>query len=803
MFGVVLAGVAAAVAGAPLFGFAYADVNHNGVFDDGDRPLANATIVWESSRFATTDARGHYRLDVPRAGIVWLRVPDGYRPGPVWRRVTPKTGFVNLGVAPRPVRGALSFVHATDAHIGTMNGRHVREAFAAAKRANAHFLALTGDIVSHTTRAELVFARRLLRRLGMPVVSVAGNHDWHDGGALYRRYFGPPMYSFDAGGVRFVVLNWMASSAEQLGFVRRDLAHGARPRRVIAFTHGQLTGAFAASLRRLGVTHVFNGHMHDGRIVVRPGLREVTTPSLPMGGSITPAGYRIVTIAAGKVTTRLHTVVNRSVVELVHPRPGGGCAAAGTIDVIAAVELRGASRPVRLAIDGAPARVMHPTGGWTYSLRARLAPGRHRARLRVGAIVRDLSFCTYARTRPPARATDWSQLGAGPQHRGAVAKSFHPPLRTAWARAIGGYAFGGSPVVAGGRVFVPVIESDGEGGGVVALDVHTGRRLWQFRSPASVHNAPAVARGVVVFVTDDGIAHARDARTGAARWTIDLEPAQPEATSWLYAAPAIAGDTMYVGGHRRFVAADLRSGRLEWSLRPRSIYTRVFSVATLTRDAGVVQIGRGAHSVIAFGRATGKVLWTDSTVPSSPVYAPAVARDGIVYYGNGESLLVAARARHHAELWRRKRLYDSKSWAMWFVAAPALAAHTLVYATPRTYVYAVDARSGKRLWKFRGGASVIRPVAYKTRATGFLASPTITGSIVWAGGVDGVLRAHRLRDGAALYSYNVGAPILSQVVAAGGYLLVTSYDGTIRALERDPTAAVNATRRSVRASRRQ
>lgn len=55
---------------------------------------------------------------------------------------------------------------------------------------------------------------------------------------------------------------------------------------------------------------------------------------------------------------------------------------------------------------------------------------------------------------------------------------------------MGGHLRGGSPIVYGGIVFVPVDDlNDGASGGVVALDARSGQILWEHRVRQPVHNA--------------------------------------------------------------------------------------------------------------------------------------------------------------------------------------------------------------------------------------------------------------------------------------------------------------------------
>src|SRR5690348_14633302 len=83
-----VAAPAAAVA-APVTGLVYEDKNGDGRPSVGEPGVANAVVALGIHQFVVTDARGVFTLDLADGarGIAWVRVPDGYVPGPVWAPV--------------------------------------------------------------------------------------------------------------------------------------------------------------------------------------------------------------------------------------------------------------------------------------------------------------------------------------------------------------------------------------------------------------------------------------------------------------------------------------------------------------------------------------------------------------------------------------------------------------------------------------------------------------------------------------------------------------------------------------------
>src|SRR5205823_12010618 len=78
--------------------------------------------------------------------------------------------------------------------------------------------------------------------------------------------------------------------------------------------------------------------------------------------------------------------------------------------------------------------------------------------------------------------------------------------------------------------------------GVYAYDAATGRTRWVFATPGAVHNTPLYHAGVVYAVTGDRAVYAIDAQPGTLRWKLAI-PSYDSVSS-----PIIQGDMFYFGG---------------------------------------------------------------------------------------------------------------------------------------------------------------------------------------------------------------------------------------------------------------
>ncbi|MBA3451703.1 MAG: metallophosphoesterase, partial [Deltaproteobacteria bacterium] len=371
---VLIALSSAAVAQAsPVEGLVFADTNGDGLPSRGESPVAGAVVAFETSQFVVTSATGTFALDLPAraTGIAWVRVPDGYVPGPVWTRVDGKDRL-DIGLRPLPaqVRGPLTFIVTADTHVAGWQPFYADlegvVADATAIEPAPAFFTILGDITQGNQPAEFDLVDAALRSLTVPYIPVPGNHDWYDGGATWRARYGPDNYSFDIGRVHFVVWNMAMSEHDIARYLGAELKLVDAGMTVVALTHAPPSPKVITVLDQLGVDYLMTGHTHSNRMVDHGGLIEVTTEPLMMGGlDYTPAGYRVVTIEGGALGSYHRTVIDQPHLEVVAPARGQ-CAALAGGELLVAAELDGGSAQVTAHLDCGSELTLRYVGGWTW-----------------------------------------------------------------------------------------------------------------------------------------------------------------------------------------------------------------------------------------------------------------------------------------------------------------------------------------------------------------------------------------------------------------------------------------------------
>lgn len=778
---------------------------------DGDG-VPGVVVAYDVLRFVETGADGAFEIDVPDGGngILWARVPDGFTPGPAWTRVSAgaQPARITLRRLARPQRGPLTFVIAADTHLAPVqpfaSDLAAVVADATALDPAPAFFTILGDITQSNAAEEFDLVDASLADLTVPYVPVPGNHDWYDLGAMWFERYGPDNYSFDVGRTHFVVWNMAMEVEDIVRYLGEELARVPPEMTIVALTHAPPVPPILAALRELGVDYVLSGHTHTNRAVDHGGLVELTTQPLLMGGlDFTPAGYRVATIDAGGTLATTHrTVVDPPQLAVVSPARDACIPPAGG-SVVVAAELDAGAMRVDARVDCATPIAMRYAGGWSWRAELpALAPGRHAllvdARTPSGLRATKLvGFEVCTPPSPPPSDGAWPQLGGAPRHTGAAARPIAPPLVQRWAVPVGGHVLHAAPAIAHGVVFASATDlGDGTSGGVVAIDLATGRVRWRVATAAPVRGSPAVADGTVAVAQLDGTVLGLDAATGAVRWRYELGAGVPAEAASVFAAPVADAGDFLVGNQRHLAAVASDAGSALWRADPVPDGTYSQSLAAVAVGDGIA-VGvfhRELGGVIAWDRATGEELWRVEGPLATAINAtPVIGRD-TVYLVNGLTEVIALDLVTGTPRWIAKLDPLGFDWGNATIGTPALAHDTLVVPTLYRDVVALDVRTGVELWRHAGTPGPLRTTHYRGAGeAGFEASPAITGDIVWTADTAGRLSALALTTGALLWSTELETPVLAGLAAAGDWLVVASYDGSVRAFTHGADAARPAT----------
>lgn len=154
-------------------------------------------------------------------------------------------------------------------------------------QSDAGLALIAGDLCDRGTLQEFEWSGELYRELSMPFFTVIGNHDeLSDGPKIYQRMYGPRDYSFEYGGLKFVL------------FDSNTLENGAAPNR--EWVSQQV-------------------HDHGKAKVVLVTHQSLTDPNDVEGGTV--RDYYDELLASGDVALAVHGHLDEYQLRLVHGVP--------------------------------------------------------------------------------------------------------------------------------------------------------------------------------------------------------------------------------------------------------------------------------------------------------------------------------------------------------------------------------------------------------------------------------------------------------------------------------------------------
>ena len=322
------------------------------------------------------------------------------------------------------------------------------------------------------------------------------------------------------------------------------------------------------------------------------------------------------------------------------------------------------------------------------------------------------------------------------------------------------------PTVADGRVYAAALE-----GGVRALDLQTGKEIWEYKPAKEKKKAklrlsggPGAGDGLVVVGTLDGQVIALDAANGGEKWRARV-PGE------VIAAPAVAQGLVFVRSNDgRTTAFDAANGERRWFNSQELPSLTVRGNAPVATGPGVLFIGNDDGTLSALAMQDGRPLWEQMVgTPEgrtelermADVDGAPVLEGNTLYVTSFKNETMAIEGPSGRPLWSR----DHGGGGGLAVSS----GHVLVTDGKGT-VYGLDKTSGAAMWSQQALA--------RRSVTG----PVIQGDYVVVGDYKGYLHWLRLSDGALVARERGGRDrLIGQPVVAEGVLLVQNVDGKLAA----------------------
>ena len=288
---------------------------------------------------------------------------------------------------------------------------------------------------------------------------------------------------------------------------------------------------------------------------------------------------------------------------------------------------------------------------------------------------------------------------------------------------------------------------------------------WQFPAEDWVFAAPAVLGDSVYAVSYDGNVYALDRETGAERWR--FKTGQP-----IIAAPAAADGLVFVAGMDGNVyALDAAGGAERWRVTLGSGAAGDGITGSPAVVSDTIYVAGESGLLLALDTATGEERWRFQKEAQSIAFSPAIA-GGTLYVGVADGLLYALDAATGAEQWTFDPVGEQAE--RYSPTADVVAGDGVVYYTTVDHnlagqLFAVDTTSHEARW------------VYQTDTENFSA-PSLAGDLLIWGGLDKSIHAINAATGEPAWDFATGDIVFTAPAVAGDLVYVGGADKNLYAL---------------------
>jgi outer membrane protein assembly factor BamB/predicted MPP superfamily phosphohydrolase len=327
--------------------------------------------------------------------------------------------------------------------------------------------------------------------------------------------------------------------------------------------------------------------------------------------------------------------------------------------------------------------------------------------------------------------------------------------------------------------------------------------VWTYHSDANVVLTPAASKDLVVIGNAVGTVEALSLRDGSKKWTYETKGA-------IFSSPLIVKKKVILGsGDGNVYALDLNTGKLLWKFKANAAV-----LGSPVEENGLIYIGSSDNSFRALDVKTGKLVWAFNGVEGSIVDKPLLYKDMVVFGSWGRHLYALDKKSGTLRwTWDNGKANRMFSPAM---CTPVAKDNIIYIAAPDRYLTAIDAFTGKTLW--RNNEATVREsigisedgktifgktmndevVAYKAQATdpgvlwrlnlgfGYEHVPSMLiakDKQVFFGTKNGVVYAFDPKAQKALWAHKIDNSMVNTVnVLSGKKVLVATMDGMVTLL---------------------
>lgn len=736
---------------------------------------ASRILISDGYSVCQTDQNGRYRMEInPKSLFITVTQPDGYRAEPFFKKIEDVQNIYDF-ILTKPSGGvskSFSFgvVNFTDSVLQTNTLQHLYSVFA---NRNVDFVISTG---------------KYFHSIGQGGFSNYSSLSTHERVAEY-----PAQYSFNWGGVHFVVLSKSdAKGLQPIQWLKSDLEASGVTIPTVIINNSVLEnnnpilslGGSALNMSDYNIKAVveggWNSNLFDYRGKLSASTIAVASPERG-GEDYSPASVRLVSFNS-KAEISVETIFTNVQPRLTLVYPTDTAVVENEKIRIYANAYSSESKVERvkagLSVDGANFRwsELNRLSDWTWSgflLTTNDSASRYTIRVMAttgnGEVLSDERsvFATTKSLDTTGYRALWGCLGGNAEHHNVIQNSFSGVIAHRWSVSALGSTLFSSPLAVD-TIAVTASNYDLEGkSSLAAFNLKTGKSIWFYFTKGAVCNNFAYDRGTVVATDILGNIYALNVMTGKPVWTISLKLKYQSGTT---RGGIIKNGIYYTAIGQMIYAIDVDSGKIIWKVESPDLDG---NITTLTFGSKVILSSTKNSGFVGYDAATGRVLWSSNSAVGKISEGNSSFVGGYFHLTAGSRYCKIDPQTGAAIINLQLPFEASRS------SVPLILGDTLIVGSVNNGLVACKIPEGTILWTTPVAPSILNILPLTANSRSVASSPLLVNRYIVSGASDGWIYILERGSGEIKMKVNLGTPILTTPSIARDYLIFTDFSGNL------------------------
>jgi outer membrane protein assembly factor BamB len=343
---------------------------------------------------------------------------------------------------------------------------------------------------------------------------------------------------------------------------------------------------------------------------------------------------------------------------------------------------------------------------------------------------------------------------------------------------------------------------------------------WQFKAGDAVNRKVATDVKHVYFGSNDGSVYCLNKKTGKLIWTYTVK--NPVAESFRhFSTPLVSGNKIFIGSaDKNLYCLDASTGKLIFKYQSND-WLRARPVAT-TSNVYFAAVNGDLHNIDFSGKKP-KEVWT-KRIGKHGIYADLAISGDKLILNNSDLYSYCIDLKKGAILWRfsviksfhekdgYRVLTDQIAGGGYYQSKPTAADGKIFIGTPSRFVYAMDAETGKEIWKYEVGAAISGAPVFDNdkiyigqqggeddfycldAQTGKLiwkqnigwvwGSAAVSDGLVFIPGIDGYVNCLDAKNGHVIWRFRADKSVCSEPLIIGEHVYFGSWDSFLYKFEK-------------------